>query len=267
MNDKHSEQDRNFDDLAPRFQRQIYDSMKGRLRLAVLRRDFAEAVPAVPQRVLDIGAGQGYWAEEMLAAGHSVLLTDLSQRMLESARQRIEQGALHDVAKQRARWLQCGVQGLTDQVHETFDLVVCHAVMEWLEQPFQLLHWIEPLLAPRALFSLIFYNRDGLIFKNLLRANYPKVENRDFRGSRGGLTPLNPLAINEVRAWLEAADFELICHSGIRVFHDYVLDKKNYLKDPDSVERLELAYSRVPPFRDLGRYQHFLLRKKLAKLG
>lgn len=262
MSDKHPELDRNFDDLAQRFQRQIYDSMKGRLRLAVLRRDFAEAVPAAPLRVLDIGAGQGQWALEMLAAGHSVLLTDLSRNMLEASRQRIAESHLPEPAKQRARWLESGVQDLAQRLDETFDLIVCHAVMEWLEQPFSLLQWIQPLLAPRAWVSLIFYNRDGLIFKNLLRANYAKVERQDFRGSRGSLTPLNPLAVQDVLHWAEAAGFELVCRSGIRVFHDYVLDKNNYAKDPDTVERLELVYSRVPPFRDLGRYQHFLLRKK-----
>src|SRR5688572_27375911 len=209
MADKHPELDRNFDDLTQRFQRQIYDSMKGRLRLAVLRRDFAEFMSAMPLRVLDIGAGQGQWAIEMLAAGHSVLLTDISQKMLDAARQRIDESDLPDSAKQQARWLQCGVQEVASAVHETFDLVVCHAVMEWLEQPFQLLNWIEPLLAPRARVSLIFYNRDGLIFKNLLRANYGKVEKRDFRGSKGGLTPLNPLAVDEVLGWVEGAGFEL----------------------------------------------------------
>jgi S-adenosylmethionine-dependent methyltransferase len=258
MNDKHPESDRNFDDLAQRFQRQIYGSMKGRLRLAVLRRDFAEYLPPGPLQVLDVGAGQGQWALEMLAAGHSVYLTDISEAMLAAARQNIANSDLPESCKQRARWLQCGVQELTSNIEETFDVVICHAVMEWLEQPLQ---WIEPLLKSRGWLSLIFYNQDGLIFKNLLRTNYAKVENRDFRGRNGGLTPLNPLAVDKVLAWLDAADYELVCHSGIRVFHDYVLDKQNYQKDPESVERLELLYSRQSPFRELGRYQHLLLRR------
>jgi S-adenosylmethionine-dependent methyltransferase len=204
MKDKHPEADRNFDDLAKRFQRNIYDSMKGRLRLAILRRDFAEAIPVAPLSVLDIGAGQGQWASEMLAAGHRVLLTDVSHTMLEASRQQIAESDLTEVAKQQARWLHCGVQELAGTLDETFDLIVCHAVMEWLEQPFLLLKWIEPLLVRGGWISLIFYNRDGLIFKNLLRANYAKVENRDFRGSRGSLTPLNPLAVDELN-WCVAA--------------------------------------------------------------
>jgi len=35
----------NFDDLAPRFARNIYSSMKGEIRLAVLKRDFQEFLP------------------------------------------------------------------------------------------------------------------------------------------------------------------------------------------------------------------------------
>ncbi len=262
MNEKHPELDRNFDDLVDRFQRNIYDSMKGQLRLAVLRRDFAEFIPQLPLRVLDVGAGQGQWALELLAAGHSVFLTDISREMLALARDLIDRSSLPPAAKERARWLHCPVQELGDRVHETFDMIVCHAIMEWLEQPSRLLQWIEPLLADDGWCSIIFYNRDGLIFKNLLRTNYAKVEAGDFRGNKGGLTPLNPLQPTEVLQWIQAAGYEVICQSGIRVFHDYILDKSHYQKDPAAVERLELAYSRLPPYRDLGRYIHLLLRRR-----
>lgn len=261
MSEKHPESDRNFDDLAQRFGRNIYDSMKGQLRLAVLRRDFAEHMPSTPLRVLDVGAGQGQWAMEMLGMGHSVLLSDLSGEMLAIAQARVQQSELPAAVRLKARWLQSPVQELAHRVDEKFDLIVCHAVLEWLEEPRNLLQWIEPLLAPQAWCSIIFYNRNGLIFKNLLRANYAKVEAADYRGRKGSLTPLNPLVPEDVLDWVRCAGYEVICHSGIRVFHDYVLDKKNYAKNPQAVERLELAYSRVPPYRDLGRYIHLLLRK------
>ena len=37
--------DRNFDDLAPRFKRNVYGGLKGELRLRVLQRDFDEFIP------------------------------------------------------------------------------------------------------------------------------------------------------------------------------------------------------------------------------
>ena len=61
-------QDRNFDDLAKRFKKNIYGGLKGDIRLSVLERDFCEQFPYVPfgastpgqpLRVLDAGGGQG----------------------------------------------------------------------------------------------------------------------------------------------------------------------------------------------------------------
>ena len=60
------QQDRNFDDLAERFQRKIYGGLKGEIRLAVLWRDLESEVPALkegrPLRILDVGAGLGQLA-------------------------------------------------------------------------------------------------------------------------------------------------------------------------------------------------------------
>ena len=52
--------DRNFDSIAAKFQQNIYQTSKGRLRQLVLQRDLSELPDlATSTRVLDIGAGQG----------------------------------------------------------------------------------------------------------------------------------------------------------------------------------------------------------------
>ncbi len=53
-----------------------------------------------------------------------------------------------------------------------FDLVLCHAVLEWLAQPQQALHKLFGLIRPGGHLSLMFYNRDALIFRNLIRGNW-----------------------------------------------------------------------------------------------
>ena len=80
------QQDRNFDGIAGKFQKNIYQTTKGRLRQAVLLRDFAECADlATPSRILDVGAGQGQLALALAEQGHQVTLTDLSQDMLDMA--------------------------------------------------------------------------------------------------------------------------------------------------------------------------------------
>ncbi len=262
MTQKHPPEDRNFDDLATRFQNKIYDSMKGRLRLAVLRRDFSEYVALDGMRTLDLGAGQGQWALEMLRRNARVHLTDVSAEMLAQAQTNLAHADLTEEQRSRASFQQISLQEVAALNFPPFDLITCHAVLEWLDQPEGFFAAVNSLLVPRGWCSLIFYNVNGLIFKNLLRTNYAKVVEGDFRGMRGGLTPLNPLQPEQARAWAEQWNYEIVCQSGIRVFHDYVLDKRLYEKQPDVVEQLELQFSRQQPYRDLGRYIHLLLRKK-----
>ena len=53
---------------------------------------------------------------------------------------------------------------------------------------------------------------------------------------------------------------QLLSHSGIRVFHDYIFNEEHRARDPQILLELELEFSQQEPYRSLGRYVHFLLR-------
>ncbi len=75
------------------------------------------------------------------------------------------------------------------------------------------------------------------------------------------MTPTSPRHPSDVSAWLEAENVEVICHSGIRVFHDYILNPEDREREPETVLEMELNLSRKMPYRDLGRYQHMVVTK------
>lgn len=257
MPPKHPDADRNFDDLTPRFKRNIYDSLKGVLRLRVLQRDFKHWISLQPQHWLDVGAGQGQFALILAALGHRVTLVDISEEMLAEAKEAFTQAGL----LAQARFICCPLQDMQQVLSEQFDGVMCHAVMEWLQEPQKLLDYLVPFIKPAGWLSVIFYNIHGVIFKNLLRANYKKINAGDYRGKQGSLTPLNPLDPVDVIAWFSALDLEIVCHSGIRVFHDYILDKNLLSQQGETLIEQELVFSQLLPYRDLGRYVHLLARK------
>lgn len=260
MNHGSPPEDVSFDGLARRFKGNIYDTPKGQLRLAVLARDFAEHLPDRPLSVLDLGAGQGQCALELTRRGHRVFLSDISAEMLAIAQENFHAAKLEPEVLEATRWLHSPLQQVRDQLGESFDLVTCHAVMEWLAHPESLLDCMTGLIRRDGWLSLIFYNVNGLIFKNLLRTNYRKITDGNFRRHKGSLTPPNPLRPEVVLAWLHNAGYEVICQSGIRVFHDYILDPALRKKDLEQAVALELTYSRQMPYRDLGRYIHVLCR-------
>ncbi|MGB4248779.1 MAG: methyltransferase domain-containing protein [Pseudohongiellaceae bacterium] len=272
------ETDRNFDDLAPRFARNVYGGLKGELRLAVLRRDFQEFLPqallpaAVPAivpskrlRVLDAGGGQGQFSLQLAACGHHVTLCDISIEMLNLARQQAVQEELNDV-----EFVHSSIQELTGQVQsgdrEPFDLVLCHSVLEWVADQQGLLQMLPSVLRVDGHLSLTFYNRHGLVMKNLLRGRRPPILDNDFLPSAGSLTPTRPLDPQQVLQWMRPDVWQILCHSGIRVFHDLLLTEEGRAMPASELVSLELELSRQEPWRSLGRYQH-VLAKRLCAAG
>lgn len=252
--------DRNFDDLVHRFQRNVYSSLKGRVRLAVLQRDLEEFLPSSPDQplqILDAGGGQGQMTRYFAGQGHTVLLCDISEQMLSLAKQSLDEAGLANKVTVRHD----SIQNVLATEAGTFDVIVCHAVMEWVAEPRRLLESLARALKPGAMLSLIYYNLNGLIYKNLLRNNFKKIRQEKWQGYRGSLTPSSPLRPEQVNQWLDESGLETLCESGIRVFHDYILDPQERQRDPDGVLEMELQHSRLMPFRHLGRYIHVLCRK------
>lgn len=261
------ETDRNFDDLAPRFARNVYGGLKGALRLAVLRRDFDAVLPQALQsadgralRVLDAGGGQGQFALQLAACGHALTLCDISGEMLALARAEALAQQLEHI-----EFLQCSIQALAAQVRSgeraPFDLVICHAVLEWVADQPGLLQDLAALVRCEGYLSLTFYNRHGLIMKNLLRGRRPPVLDAAFVPSAGSLTPTRPLEPGQVLQWLHDAHWQRLCHSGIRVFHDLLLTPEGRAMPAQALVALELELSQQEPYRALGRYQHVLAKR------
>ena len=82
-------QDRNFDDLFDRFAANIYKSLKGKIRLAVIRQDLEDFVPELEAgeslRILDAGGGLGVLTAELASRGHRLVYCDISLKMLQAA--------------------------------------------------------------------------------------------------------------------------------------------------------------------------------------
>lgn len=262
-------QDRNFDDLAKRFKKNIYGGLKGDIRLAVLERDCKTHLPIKPFNteqnnwlILDAGGGQGQFSLQLAQAGHKVVICDISVEMLKLAQEQVEALQLED----RVQLIHCAVQDLPQHLPAglpKFDMVICHAVMEWMQEPRSLLPCLLQHLKPQGYLSLTFYNRHSLIYKNLLRTNFKKIINKDYGGARGSLTPINPLDPVQVLDWVGEVGLAVLAHSGIRVFHDYVFNQEHREREPETLVALELEFSQQEPYRSLGRYIHLLLKDRL----
>lgn len=255
--------DRYFDQLGAHFARKIYAGPKGAIRLAVLTRDLEEWLPEVaaaarPLRVLDVGAGLGHLSEWLLQRGHSVTVTEPAEEMLSAARERLQPLPLQP--GQSLQFMPLPLQELPTR-GERYDLVICHAVLEWLADPAAALLCLRQLVNQGGAVSLAFYNRDALIYKNLIKGQFRKLQRNQLAGEgKRSLTPQQPLDPREVYAWIAEADFHCREQTGVRVFHDYMHEPFKSAADAQEVIEQELLYSRHPAYRHLGRYLHCWLR-------
>ncbi len=245
--------DRHFDELATRFAEKIYGGSKGAIRLAVLQADLAEALPQRPLRVLDVGAGLGHMSLWLAQQGHEVTLAEPAEPMFEGARERFA------AAGQTAAFIQTAWQDVEQHVEGRFDLVICHAVLEWLAEPEAILPVLRRLITSDGWLSLAFYNRDALIYRNLLKGSFKKLRRQNFAGERQSLTPQRPLDPRELAAQL-APHWWVESSSGVRVFHDYMPHDFQIRARQQELVEMELAYRRHPAFAGLGRYLHWLCR-------
>ena len=249
--------DVNFDDLAVHFKKRIYGSRKGQIRLAVLQRDLKDCVPNLESgnlKVLDIGAGMAQMGVRLAGMGHQVLINDISENMLVLAK---EEAHTLNVTN-NISWNHGPFQNIKTN---DYDLVLCHAVLEWLNQPEVLIQKLEELMTEHGLVSLMFYNFDALVLHNLIRGNFNKINNNDYSGMKGGLTPPNPLKMSWVEEKLNEHGFDVFYKSGVRVFSDYVGIKRGGNEQDSDVIDMELLFSNQDPFLKMGRYIHFMCKK------
>ena len=260
------DQDHSFDGLADKFARNIYGTTKGRIRAAVVWQDLQSCLNRLgdrPLRILDAGGGFGFFAQRLAAMGHRVELCDLSADMLEIGRQQIEEKGLSD----RIRLIHCPIQDLSQHVEGEFDLILCHAVLEWLSEPRQTLISLLGFLAPGGILSLLFYNRHALLFQSLVVGNFDYIRAGLIKKRQQKLTPQNPQRPEDVYDWLQRGGLRLIGKTGVRVIHDYMRHKQDQHEKFDDLLQMEQRYCREEPFVALGRYIHVMAQRPLLHQG
>lgn len=257
-------QDRNFDDIAEKFSQNIYGTTKGRLRQAILWQALERllvTLPPGPLQVLDAGGGAGQTGCGIAARGHQVLLCDLSGEMLARAQHLAEQQGISG----NMQFRQIAVQQVARHLATPVDLVLLHAVLEWVADPIVVLQSLYDSLKPGGLLSLMFYNINGLRMRNLVLGNFAYLQAEMPKRKKRSLSPDFPREPDEVYRWLTACGFVVGEKTGIRVFHDYMRDKHLQTERFDEVLALELRYCRQQPFINLGRYIHVTARKPVRK--
>lgn len=256
MNKKKQERG-DFSGISQKFSKSIYDTTKGQLRVEVLKRDLAPLLATEPCLVLDVGAGLGQVNQWFQEKGFTVVHSDLSTEMIEEAERRHKAAGLGHKCKYVAASL---TELANQQPLSQYDIILCHAVLEWLPDTELAIHQLASLLKPGGKLSLMFYNYHAKLFANAIYGNFDYIERGLKVKKTVRLSPENPAVPEQVGCWLEQEGLNVQQKTGVRCFHDYLRDLTHQQRF-DELLALEMKYNQMSPYRELGRYQHWLIEK------
>ncbi len=254
-------QDKDFDGISNAFERTIYGSTKGFIRSRVIWEDMTAQVPGLAEgrlTILDAGGGSGHLAAQMAKVGNSVLLCDPSQEMLDLARQTAQKTEITG----ELSFEQATIGDLGNRCGQQFQLVVCHAVLEWLGKPEDAFNHLVGLMVPSGHLSLMFYNFNASLFKRAIRGQFSEaLREIDLPAAprRDGAVPIRE---QDVCRWVRAVGLLVQHRAGIRVFHDHIRDQLGESELKGLLE-LELECRTKEPFASLAQHIHLVCRRQL----
>ncbi|MFI5425954.1 class I SAM-dependent methyltransferase [Aeromicrobium sp. UC242_57] len=172
--------------------------------------------------VLDLGGGTGGDAVRLAQLGHRVTVVDPSPDALASLHRRsAEAGLARPVT---------GVQGdtadLLDHVQAaSFDLVLCHGVLEHVDDPAAALAAVATVLRPGGSVSLVVAGRNAAVVARALAGDFVTAQTLlDRSAATWDVRTMGPRRFvqAEVEALLDGLGFSVTAAHGLRVFADLV---------------------------------------------
>lgn len=240
----------------------------GRLRSELAWENLRRFLPrdaAAKHRALDVGGGTGFASMQLARLGHEVVLLDSSEQMLQIARQEADA---------------CGVTPQISLCHaetgqlrelfaaESFDVVVCHNLLEYSEDPSTTVRDIAHVLRKDGVVSVLVRNRAGEVLKDAVKSGDWKLATAILTAE----TVVDTLYGNRMRLFapadlqemLTGAGLEAVAEHGVRVFFDYVALQSPTDATYSEVFELESKLGARPEYFAIARYIQVIVRRARA---
>ncbi|MEU4982088.1 methyltransferase domain-containing protein [Streptomyces sp. NPDC021969] len=208
-------------------------------------------------RVLDVGMGQGTQALRLARAGHQVTGVERDATMIAAARDAL--AGQPEGIRERMRIVEG--DGRDTGVHflpGSFDVVLCHGVLMYVEEPDPLLAGLARMLAPGGLLSLVVRNGDALALRPGLHGDWAGAlaafDTTNYRNRLGLDVRADRLAT--LTAKLAGIGAPLHTWYGVRVFTDTAPDGAAPPADLEALLAAEERAGRTDPYRSVAALLH-----------
>jgi len=200
--------------------------------------------------IVDVGGGTGGLAVPFAALGHNVTVVDPSPDALAAAQRRAAEAGARLASVQ-------GEAASLDSLVGPADLVICHNVLEYVDEPADAMSAIARVLRPSATVSVLASNAVAAVLHRALAGRF--AEARLLLADAAACTPRR-FTLPELIALVEQAGLHAGEAHGLRIFSGLV---PGALLDGDAaateaLRALEEAAASTPPLRDIAAQLHVL---------
>ena len=246
------------------------NTLWGRFNYQLVEDNLKQLVPfdSPSLRILDAGGGNGLHSLAFARLHHDVDIVDLSQPMLDDAK---ANAALAGVSS-RIHTHAIDILDIAQNFPENhFDIVLCHNVIQFIDELEPVLDVLYRVLRPGGFLSLITANQYSLLYQSAYLENdldkaYESLAHSIERHSIFGVD-IREYRADELISWLENRGYSLVQHYGLGCLYFY-WDNENLTESSPEFEKLrklEIELSRRTPYKHSARYFQLIVRKEVGK--
>ncbi len=211
--------------------------------------------------ILDVGCGFGITSSEYAGRGNRVTGIDPTPEMIEIAKQSPAYDPMSTDYRVSTLQEELALPG-------RYDWIFCHNVLEYVQEPGELLKRIGSKQNERGYLSLIAHNPAGKVMKKAVILKDPEEALCGLESGREYSsviqTEITTYPNEQLQQWLQEAGYEVLERCGIHNIYGYIAD--NEIKQQEEWHRravkLELELGRLSPYRDIAVFTHLIARIK-----
>ncbi|WP_339243719.1 methyltransferase domain-containing protein [Paenibacillus sp. FSL R10-2796] len=212
------------------------------------------------QSILDIGCGFGITSREFAKKGYTVTGIDPTPEMIVIAQESACKDGLNIAF--RSATLQDA-----DVLADGYDWIFCHNVLEYLDDPKQLLMDISKKQNENGMLSLITHNPVAKVMKKAVMNKDPMgaIDSIGNTQEYSGIiqTDITIYTKDQLVEWLAECGYEIRSIYGIHNIYGYIVDNEIKMDEQWHVEmvELELKLSSLSPYKDVAIFTHLIAQK------
>lgn len=205
------------------------------------------------KQILDFGSGEGVTANHF-ANKNSVVAIEPSKVMLENCWQDYRYDQIVGDASQ-----------LSKIKDKSFDLILCHNVLEYVDDKAQIINELYRLLKVGGMFSIVKHNRAGRVMQMAVLLDDIKKANELLDGCNGESSQFGIIKYYEdeqITQWNQ--NLRLLETFGIRTFWDLQQDQTKHESEEWQTQmmQLEMRVSQIKDYRNIAFFHHLLFTRE-----